>query len=289
MIELKKLAEIYNLTIVGKSDFTIKKATSLENQSADGITWVKDESFLKFVKCGVVLMHHQFFVEELPGVTFLLTNESPKLIFSLILKSNFTPDPSYYLKNCVDDHRKNKDITISDYVFIGQNVTIGKGTIIFPHVMIEANTVIGENCIIKSHVSLGTEGLGYQLNPATNLLEKFPQIGNAILEDFVEIGPNSTVRRAALKSTRIGRGTKIGAMTIIGHNCEVGESCIFTAGIVLSGSTKVGNNVFVGVNASIKNGVQIGNNVEIGMGAVVLYPLEDDIKVVGNPAKIMKK
>lgn len=289
MIELKKLAEIYNLNVVGMDDFAIQKATSLDNQSPTGITWVKDGSFLKFVKCGVVLMHQEFFKEELPGVTFLLTNESPKLIFSLILKSNFTPDPSYYLINCVEEHRKNKELTISEFVFIGQNVSIGKGTIIFPHVMIEANTEIGENCIIKSHVSLGTEGLGYQLNPATNLLEKFPQIGNSILEDFVEIGPNSTVRRGALKSTRIGRGTKIGAMTNIGHNCEVGERCIFTAGIVLSGSSKVGNNVFVGVNASIKNGVQIGNNVEIGMGAVVINPLADDVKVVGNPAKIIKK
>lgn len=289
MIEIKTLAEIHRLSIIGKDDITVQMATSLDNQTPNGITWVKSETFLKFVKCGVVLMHRKFFKKALPEVTFLLTDESPKLIFSLILKSNFTPDPSYYLINCVEEHRKNKELTISEFVFIGQNVSIGKGTIIFPHVMIEANTEIGENCIIKSHVSLGTEGLGYQLNPATNLLEKFPQIGNSILEDFVEIGPNSTVRRGALKSTRIGRGTKIGAMTNIGHNCEVGERCIFTAGIVLSGSSKVGNNVFVGVNASIKNGVQIGNNVEIGMGAVVINPLADDVKVVGNPAKIIKK
>lgn len=289
MIEIKKMAEIHQLSIVGKDDFTIEKATSLDDQIPHGISWVKDETFLKFVKCGVVLMHRQFFKEALPEVTFLLTDESPKLIFSLILKAHFTPEPAYYLKNCVDEHRKNKEITIAEFVFIGQNVTIGKGTIIFPHVMIEADTQIGENCIIKSNVSLGTEGLGYQLNPATNLLEKFPQIGNAILEDFVEIGPNSTVRRGALKSTRIGRGTKIGALTNIGHNCEVGENCIFTAGIVLSGSSKVGNNVFVGVNASIKNGIQIGNNVEIGMGAVVNNSFEDHVTVVGNPAKILKK
>lgn len=289
MIEIKKLAEIYQLSIVGRDDIMLQMATSLENQTPLGITWVKNETFLKFVKCGVVLMHRKFFKNALPEVTFLLTDESPKLIFSLILKTNFTPEPAYYLKNCVDDHRKNKEITIADFVFIGQNVSIGKGTIIFPHVMIEANTEIGENCIIKSHVSLGTEGLGYELNPVTNFLEKFPQIGNTIIEDFVEIGPNSTVRRGALRSTRIGRGTKIGAMTNIGHNCDVGESCIFTAGIVLSGSSKVGNNVFVGVNASIKNGIQIGNNVEIGMGAVVNKSFEDNVTVVGNPAKILKK
>jgi UDP-3-O-[3-hydroxymyristoyl] glucosamine N-acyltransferase len=289
MIEIKKLAEIHQLSLVGRDDLTIQKATSLDNQTLNSITWVKDETFLKLVKCGVVLMHRQYFKEALPEVTFLLTDESPKLIFSLILKTYFTPEPAYYLKNCVDEHRKNKEVTIAEFVFIGQNVTIGKGTIIFPHVMIEADTQIGENCIIKSNVSLGTEGLGFQLNPSTDLLEKFPQIGNTILEDFVEIGPNSTVRRGALKSTRIGKGTKIGALINIGHNCEVGENCIFTAGIVLSGSSKVGNNVFVGVNASIKNGVQIGNNVEIGMGAVVINPLEDDVKVVGNPAKIIKK
>jgi hypothetical protein len=45
MIEIKKLAEIHQLSIVGRDDITVQMATSLENQTPLGITWVKKRNF----------------------------------------------------------------------------------------------------------------------------------------------------------------------------------------------------------------------------------------------------
>ncbi len=286
MIDVKEIAEAFGLKIVGDENQFVERATAIDNQVEHGITWVKNEKWISQVKSGVVLMHESLFTKSDPAVTYLLTPADPKLTFSLILKKYFTPPVDYYLKNCVDKHSGNSRLTIADHVFIGQNVTIGDGTIIFPHVFIEANSVIGEKCIIKSHVSIGTEGMGLEFNPENGLLEKFPQIGNTVLEDFVEIGPHSTVRRGALKTTRIGRGSKIGSMTNIGHNCEVGTNCIFTAGIVVSGSSKIGNDVFIGVNACIRNAVNIGDRAEVGMGSVVVKDVPAESTVIGNPAKL---
>ena len=286
MVSVKEIAEAFGLKIVGDKSQFIERATSIDDQAVNGITWVKNEKWVNQVNTGTVLIHESLSTHLNPSITYLLTKADPKLTFSLILKKYFTPSVDYYLKNCEQEHRLNNGFTIADHVFIGQNVTIGDGTIIFPHVFIEANSVIGKNCLIKNHVSIGTEGMGLEFNPENGLLEKFPQIGNTVLEDFVEIGPHSTVRRGALKTTRIGRGTKIGSMTNIGHNCEVGTNCIFTAGIVVSGSSKIGNDVFIGVNACIRNAVNIGDNAEIGMGSVVVKDVPADVTVVGNPAKL---
>ncbi len=214
MPTVQEIANAFNLKIIGSSTIQISRATSLDDQAEDAISWVKSQVFLDKIEKGIILLSAELVFEQKKGVTYLLTEADPKLTFSLILKKYFTPPIEFYLKNCVEDHRKNKEITISDFVFIGQNVSIGKGTVIFPNVVIEANTVIGENCVIKSHVSIGTEGLGLELNPETGILEKFPQLGRVIFEDFVEIGPTSTVRRGALKNTIVRKGTKIGSLCI---------------------------------------------------------------------------
>jgi len=139
--------------------------------------------------------------------------------------------------------------------------------------------------VIKTHVSLGTEGLGLELDKETDEFVKFPQLGGVILEDNVEIGPTSTVRRSALDDTIIMSGTKIGSLVNVGHNCIIGRNCILTCQIVTSGSSVIGNNVFMGVNSVVKNGVNIGNDVTIGQGAVVTKHVPDGKTFVGNPAE----
>ncbi len=286
MLNLTEIAKAFDLTIVGDSSYEVQSATSLKDQYIGGICWIKDEEYLDQAAKGAFLVSASLNVSAKEGLNFLVTKESPRLVFAKILKAYFNPTYDFYLKNEVEKHRLNPDITIGDNAFIGTNVTIGKGTVIFPNVVIEANTVVGENCVIKSHVSLGTEGLGLELNPETGLLEKFPQIGNVELEDYVEIGPNSTVRRGALMTTIVRRGTKIGSMTNVGHNCDIGENCILTSAIVISGSSVVGNNVFIGVNSALRNGVSVGNDVMVGMGSIVVKNVPDGATVFGNPAKI---
>lgn len=51
----------------------------------------------------------------------------------------------------------------------------------------------------------------------------------------------------------------------------------------------IGNNVQIGAAAIILSGVKIGNNVIIGAGSVVTKSIEDNVIVVGNPARIIKR
>ena len=290
MLKACKIAELYGLKLFG--DLTIEKinsVNSLDYQKSDGLSWIKNQKSLEKVKKGFFIVGDNLSITDKKNVVYLITNQSSKIIFSKIIAEFFSPRIDFYLKNCISEHLKNENIKISENVFIGKNVSIGYGTIIYPNVVIEANTVIGDNCTIKSHVSLGTEGLGLEFDKTINQLVKFPQLGNVVLENNIDIGPNSTVRRATLDSTIIKSGSKIGSFVNVGHNSEIGKNCILTCNIVTGGSSIIGDNTFIGVNSVIKNGLNIGSNSVVGMGSVVTKELKSNIVAYGNPAKEIRE
>jgi len=288
MIELQKISDRFDLTVVGDQDRTIKRVTALANQQTDGLTWAKADKYAERIEVGTLLVNESINFEPKAGVTYLITKKDAKLTLSLIMKEFFTPSPDYYLVDDTARHRKNPKIKIADQAFIGQNVTIGDDTVIHPYGVIEADSVIGKNCVIKPHTSIGSEGMGIALNPETDLLEKLPQIGNVVMEDHVDIGPNTTVRRGALGKTLIKEGCKIGALINIGHNCVIGRNVILTSNNVISGSAVIGDYVYVGVNAMIRNGIEIGEKTQIGMGAVVTKSIPPNVVAYGIPAKVIR-
>jgi UDP-3-O-[3-hydroxymyristoyl] glucosamine N-acyltransferase len=280
------LAKEFRLQVLGSCDEPILNAGSVKKHDKNSIVWVKNAEALSKVKAGyVVIGYEHAAVVANPNITFLITDVKPRLVFAKIMAKYFDLDPAEAFDNYVHEHRRNPDIRIGENVFIGRDVKIGAGTLIHHNVVIQSRTRIGKNCVIKSHVSLGTEGLGLEMDTETDEYVKFPQLGGVVLEDNVEIGPTSTVRRSALDDTIIRRGTKIGSLVNIGHNCVIGENCILTCQIVTSGSSVIGNNVFMGVNSIVKNGVNIGNNVTLGQGAVITKSFGDNVVLVGNPAE----
>lgn len=288
MIELKKITEHFNLKVVGNSNVLVSKITDLSKQIKDGLTWAKSNTYAEKIEKGVLLLNDKTNFVAKENVTYIITDRDAKLMLSLIMKTFFAPKPEYYLLDDSDKHKGNSKLKIANNVFIGQNVTIGNGTVIHPFAVIEADSVIGENCVIKPHTSIGSEGMGIALNTETDLLEKLPQIGNVVMENNVDIGPNTTVRRGALGQTIIKEGCKIGALINIGHNCIIGRNVILTCNIVTSGSSIIGDYVYIGVNAMIRNGIEIGEKTQIGMGAVVTKSLPANVVAYGNPAKIIR-
>ncbi len=292
MITVNEIANEFDLSVSGDSDKSIVKIATPGNQSDNAIAWAKNKEKLIGFKTGIVVCNSKDFnlIEPEKDVTYLLTKEiTPRLVFARILHAFFMNNGADDFVNEVDMHRQNTNVLIGENVFIGPNVIIGDGTRIHHNAVVYSNTVIGENCIINSHASIGTEGLGLEFDPEKNRYLKFPQIGGVVLEDFVEIGPNTTIRRAALENTVIRQGTKIGSMCNVGHNCVIGRNCILTCNVIISGSSVIGDNVFMGVSSLVRNRINIGNNVTLGQGAVVVKNIPDDETWIGNPAKKFSK
>ena len=65
--------------------------------------------------------------------------------------------------------------------------------------------------------------------------ETIDQVGIVVLEDYVEIGANSTIDRARFGKTVIGEGSKIDNLVQIGHNVRIGKHCLVVAQAGLAG------------------------------------------------------
>lgn len=279
-----QIAEAFELELVGDPDLVIERPASIQSQHAHALLWSKNAKYVPEIKTGCALIAKELSETKVEGVTYLYTEGNVRLMYSKIVDRYFS-HLTLSLTNHVETFRKREDLEIGDFVHIGENVEIGSGTVIYPHTVIHNNTRIGKNCIIKSFCSIASEGLGYEMDGDTYF--KFPQIGGVIMGDYCEIGPNSTIRRAALDYTTIGDGTKIGALVNIGHNCQIGKNCLIVCQGVTGGSSTIGDNVFFGINALLLNGADVGSNVTLGMGAVVVKSVPDDTVVIGNPAQPM--
>ena len=197
-----------------------------------------------------------------------------------------------------------KTVNHGQNILIGNNVKIGSNCLIGHNTIIESNVVIGDNCsigsnviirntLIKNNVSIldgcviGKKGFGFFPNKESNI--RYPHIGTVIIEDNCEIGCGSTIDRGSLSNTIIGKNTFLDNQVHIAHNNIIGENCIIAGQVGFAGSSTLGNNVMIGGQAGISGHLKVGNNVQIGGGSGVIKSIPDNSKVMGYPAKDLKK
>src|SRR5699024_5676286 len=77
-------------------------------------------------------------------------------------------------------------------VVLDDNVKVGEDTTIHPNVSIYHDCIIGNHCLIHSGAVIGADGFGFAPNEKGEF-QKVPQIGNVVLEDYVDIGANATI------------------------------------------------------------------------------------------------
>lgn len=166
--------------------------------------------------------------------------------------------------------------------YVGAGASIGADSRLYPRVTIGEGCVVGERVILHSGTVLGSDGFGFVRDGDS--YRKLPQIGNVVVEDDVEIGANVTVDRAAMGSTRIGRGSKIDNLVQIGHNVRIGEHCIIVAQVGISGSTEVGDNAVIAGQVGIVGHIEIGAGAQIGAKSGVSKSVKPGERVFGYPA-----
>ena len=161
-----------------------------------------------------------------------------------------------------------ENVVIGDHVkiypnsFIGDNVTIGSNSTLFSGVKIYSDCVIGAHCYINSAAVIGADGFGFA--PDENgAYHKVPQIGNVIIEDYVDIGAATTIDRATLGSTLIKKGVKLDNQIQIAHNVVIGENTVIAEQTGIAGSVKIGANCQIGGQVGVAGHIVIGDNVKI--------------------------
>ena len=180
-----------------------------------------------------------------------------------------------------------KECFVGPYCIIGKAV-IGDHCYIDSHVRIYDGVEIGHDCVIKAGAVLGGAGFGYERDEDGNKF-RFPQLGQLIMGDYVEVGSNTCIDRGALADTVIGDYTKINNLCHIAHNNKIGKNVTITGCVNISGSNIIDDNVWIAPNSSIRGWVYIGEGATVGMGAVVVKDIPAHETWVGNPARKLEK
>ena len=168
---------------------------------------------------------------------------------------------------------------------------IGAACILYPGAVVREDCVIGDRVLLHNNASIGADGYGFAQAPgqgadAGGLVHvKIPQVGNVVVEDDVEVGACTCIDRAAMGSTRIGRGTKIDNLVMIGHNCEIGAHSIIVAQSGLSGSVVLGERAVLGARTGITGHLTIGAGAMVLSRTTVTKDVPPGAVVSGNPAR----
>jgi len=185
----------------------------------------------------------------------------------------------------VGHHAEVGDYTkIYENVYVGDNTKIGSHCLIYPGVSIYPGMIIGDNVIIHSNAVIGSDGFGNAPQPDGSW-EKIEHLGNVIIGDNAEIGACTTIDRAEMESTIIGKGVKIDNLCQIAHNVEIGENTVMAAQVGIAGSTKIGKNCIIAGQVGIAGHLVIADGTVIGAQAGVIGNIkESGEKLLGSPA-----
>ncbi len=174
------------------------------------------------------------------------------------------------------------NVKIYPQVYIGDGCEIGDGTILYAGVKIYQGCKVGKGCIIHSGAVIGADGFGFA--PVEGGYEKIPQTGNVVIDDDVEIGANTTIDRAMMGATHIGKGVKLDNLIQIAHNCSVGPHTVMAAQVGIAGSAKVGAQCMIGGQVGLVGHIAIADGTQIGAQSGVNKPTKPGDRIMGAPA-----
>ena len=303
-----QIGELLKGTVEGDANVKVNRLSKIEEGVAGSLSFLSNPKYTPYLystKASVIIIDETFILEQ-PVVATLVRVKNAYHSFVQLLEiynniqldkkgveqPSFISSTSTLGENCYvgafayigNNVRIGNNVKIYPQVYIGDNVTIGNNTSLFAGVKIYSDCIIGADCTLHTGTVIGADGFGFMPN-SSNEYKKVAQIGNVIIEDYVEIGANTTIDRATLGSTIIRKGVKLDNLIQIAHNVEIGENTVIAAQTGIAGSTKIGKDCMIGGQVGIVGHITIADKVKIaaqsGIGSSILTEAEI---VQGSPA-----
>jgi UDP-3-O-[3-hydroxymyristoyl] glucosamine N-acyltransferase len=305
-MRLSELAKLTGARVEGQTDdIEITGAAGLDEAAQGHVTFLANPRYTPRVnttRASAIFLSEDAITDR--GIAILRTKD-PYLAYTRALRI-FYPEPELepliHPSAVIDPTARiatnvaigactviGRNVEIAEGVCIHPNVTIyphvsiGKGSTIHSGVAVRERTVIGERVVIHNNSVIGCDGFGYAKDEDKRWL-KIPQAGRVVLEDDVEIGAATTIDRASVGESRIGRGTKLDNLVQIGHSCTVGEDSLLCAQVGLAGSSHIGNRVILAGQAGVAGHLTIGDDVVLTAKSATSHDIPAGKVISGIPA-----
>ena len=302
-----QIAGILDGEVFGNPDAEVYKLAKIEEGTEGSLTFLantKYSNYLYSTNATIVIVNKSYELENEVKATLIKVDDAYSSFSKLLeyynqikLMKSGIEQPSVISEGVT----YGDDLYLGSFCYIGKNVRIGNNVKIYPNSFIGDNVTIGDNCVffagvrvyseseignyvtIHSGTIIGSDGFGFAPQEDGSY-SKIPQIGNVVIEDYVEIGSCSTVDRATLGTTYIRRGAKLDNQIQVAHNVEIGENTVIAAQTGIAGSTKIGKNCLIGGQVGIAGHITIGDRVKIQAQSGIGKSLKDGEVVQGSPA-----
>lgn len=302
-----QIAALANGTVEGDGEVKINTIAKIEEGIPGAISFLANPKYTQYIYTtgsSAVLVSNDFVPEQPVKATLIRVADPYATVAHLLqmVQQMMTPQPKGIEQPChigegvdVDDEsyigafayigngvKLGKGVKIYPQVYVGDGCVIGDGTILYSGAKIYHGCKIGNRCTIHAGAVIGADGFGFA--PTPDGYDKIPQIGIVEIEDDVEIGANTTVDRAMMGSTRIGKGVKLDNLIQIAHNCRVGDNTVMASQAGVAGSAKVGEWCMIGGQVGIAGHITIGDKVEIAAQSGIPKCVAAGSRIFGSPA-----
>lgn len=302
-----QIAQLLQGKVEGNSEALVSGIAKIEEGKTGSLSFLANPKYTHYIyetKASIVIVNEDFVPERPVQSTLIRVKDAYSAIAELLeIYNRFKTDKRGIssLAFIPGTATLGENNYVGEFAFIGENVQIGNNvkvypqayigdecvigddTVIHPGVKLYAGTVVGKQCTIHAGAVIGSDGFGFAPQEG-NQYKKVPQTGNVVLEDYVEIGANTTIDRATLGSTIIRKGVKLDNLVQIAHNVEVGENTVMAAQTGVSGSTKVGRNCMFGGQVGLAGHLFIADGVKLAAQSGVGNSLKEPEQVyMGSP------
>ncbi len=304
MMKLGELAAKLGCRLVGDPEVRITGVAGVEQARPSEVTFLANSKYAakaRETRAAAILL-----ANPLSGASAAsLISANPYLDFAraaaLFYQPPRPPAGIHPTAAVASTARIGENASIGAFAVVGEHVVLGHGAVIHPHVVIYEGAQIGDDFCAHSHaavrefcrignrvtlgngVVVGGDGFGFAKDAQGRHI-KIVQAGPAVIEDDVEIQSLTSIDRATVGETRIGRGTKIDSLVQIGHACAVGQDNIICAQTGLAGSSILGDHVLLAGQVGVSGHLTIHDNAVVYAQSGIGGDVPAGSAVSGSPA-----
>ena len=171
-----------------------------------------------------------------------------------------------------------RGVEIGPYCVVGENVAIGRGSVLQSHVVINGWTTVGEDCKVFPFATIGAASqdkkyLGERAHTrvgSRTIVREYVSIQRATGEDQV---------------TSVGDDCLFLAYVHIAHNCVVGNSVTMSNLAQLAGHCVIEDNALIGGMTALHQFTRVGRYAMVGGASRLTRDVPPYFLVSGNPAE----
>ncbi len=302
-MKLSEIARKLGCEMTAEGDLEILRVAGIEEAGPGDLTFVSNRKYVRHIKdtrASAIILGRDMPPVPIPS----LRTANPYLTFARALELFFDPilpDPGIHPTAVVaPDAQVGPGASIGACAVIGSRCVLGAGVVVYPHAVVypearigdgtilHAHSVVRERCelgrrvILQNGAIIGSDGFGFApMNDGSYY--KIVQTGRVLVEDDVEIGANTTIDRAAVGDSIIGKGAKLDNLVQIGHGSRVGENSVLAAQVGIAGSTRVGRNVKLGGQVGLAGHMEVGDDAIVTAQSGAAHDIPAGAVVSGSP------